>query len=151
MPNQNWSSVACSADGTKIVAAAAPYGGTGPLYTSTNSGASWTSNSVPNQQWTFVASSADGNKLVAVSGIFISGAIYTLQTTLTPQMNIAPTNGNFNLSWIVPSTNFVLQQSPDLSSWSDLTNQPILNLTNLQNEVTLPFSGGVGFYRLKTP
>jgi hypothetical protein len=88
---------------------------------------------------------------VAVSGIFISGAIYTLQTTLTPQMNIAPTNGNFNLSWIVPSTNFVLQQSPDLSSWSDLTNQPILNLTNLQNEVTLPFSGGVGFYRLKTP
>jgi hypothetical protein len=39
----------------------------------------------------------------------------------------------------------------DLSNWTDLSNTPILNLTNLQNEVTLPFSGGEGFYRLKTP
>ena len=39
----------------------------------------------------------------------------------------------------------------DLSNWADLTNTPILNLTNLQNEVTLPFSGGDAFFRLKTP
>jgi hypothetical protein len=51
----------------------------------------------------------------------------------------------------VPSTNFVLQQSADLISWADLTNAPALNLTNLQNQVTLPPSNGSGFYRLKTP
>jgi hypothetical protein len=32
-----------------------------------------------------------------------------------------------------------------------VTNPPVLNLTNLQNQVTLPLSGGSGFYRLKTP
>jgi hypothetical protein len=39
----------------------------------------------------------------------------------------------------------------DLSYWTDLTNAPFLNLTNLQNEVTLPFSGGKSFYGSKTP
>ena len=51
----------------------------------------------------------------------------------------------------MPSTNFVLQQSADLLSWTDVTNPPVLNLTNLQNQVTLPPSGSSGFYRLKTP
>ena len=66
-------------------------------------------------------------------------------------MIIAPTNDSFKLSWIVPSTNFVMQQSSDLQNWSDMTNQPILNLTNLQDEVFLPPPGSNVFYRLKTP
>jgi len=45
----------------------------------------------------------------------------------------------------------VLQQSSDLTSWADVTNPPALNLTNLQNQVTLPPSNRTGFYRLKTP
>jgi hypothetical protein len=44
-----------------------------------------------------------------------------------------------------------MQQSSDLGSWTDVTNPPVLNLTNLQNEVTLPMHAGCGFYRLKTP
>jgi hypothetical protein len=44
-----------------------------------------------------------------------------------------------------------MQQSSDLGSWTDVTNPPVLNLTNLQNEVTLPMHAGSGFYRLKTP
>jgi hypothetical protein len=32
-----------------------------------------------------------------------------------------------------------------LSGWTDLTNQPALNLTNLHDEVSLPFSGSGGF------
>jgi hypothetical protein len=32
-----------------------------------------------------------------------------------------------------------------------MTNQPVLNLTNLQNEVMLSPSSSSGFYRLKTP
>jgi hypothetical protein len=45
----------------------------------------------------------------------------------------------------------VLQQSADLFSWADVTDAPALNLTNLQNQVTLTPSNSTGFYRLKTP
>jgi len=43
-----------------------------------------------------------------------------------------------------------LQQSADLSNWTDLTNSPVLNLTNLQEEVVLSPINGSGFFRLKT-
>jgi hypothetical protein len=66
-------------------------------------------------------------------------------------MNITPANGSFKLSWLIPSTNFVMQQSSDLSSWSDVTNAPVLNLTNLQNEIILPPTNSSSFFRLKTP
>ena len=95
--------------------------------------------------------SADGNKIAAVAGYDIPAPIYTLQTMPSPSMNITPTNGSFKLSWLIPSTNFVMQQSSDLTSWSDVTNEPVLNLTNLQNEVILPPTNSSGFYRLKTP
>jgi photosystem II stability/assembly factor-like uncharacterized protein len=158
-----WTSIASSADGNKLVAAAC-YNNSNQnpgalVYISTNSGATWTLNAGTNSCG-FVASSADGSKLVAWpgNGIYhgtkdtvIVGGIYVMQTTPAPQMNITPTNGNLALSWVVPSTNFVLQQSPDLSSWMDVTNPPVLNLTNLQNEVTLPLTGSNAFYRLKTP
>src|SRR5439155_21388774 len=66
-----WSSVASSADGTKLVAAGQsfdfntgePIGG--PIYTSPDSGATWTQTSAPDQPWASVASSLDGSKLVA--------------------------------------------------------------------------------------
>ena len=79
------------------------------------------------------------------------GRIWTSQTTPSPQLNLTPSSTNLTLGWTVPSTNFVLQQSADLASWADVTNPPVLNLTNLQNQVTLPSSGSSGFYRLKTP
>jgi hypothetical protein len=49
------------------------------------------------------------------------------------------------ISWIIPSLDFTLQQSPDLSSWTDVTNEPALNLTNLQNQVVLPSADGNSF------
>jgi hypothetical protein len=53
-------------------------------------------------------------------------------------------------SWTVPSTNFELQQNLDLSTanWTALTNVPVLNLTNLQEQVSLPATNGNGFFRL---
>jgi hypothetical protein len=68
-------------------------------------------------------------------------------------LNLAPSRSNLAFSWLGPSTNFVMQQSSDLgsASWTDVTNTPVLNLTNLQDEVTLPMPAGSGFYRLKTP
>ena len=138
--------VASSADGSKLVAS---FGG-GGIYTSTDSGATW-AQTTNGPSGALVASSADGSKLVAaVSG----GGIYTLQTTPAPVLNIIPSSDNLAFSWLVSSTNFVLQQSSDLctANWTDVTNNtPTLNLTNLQNQVALPRPSGNAFYRLKTP
>jgi hypothetical protein len=65
IPNNWWGSVASSADGTKLVAAAQTPSGV--IYTSTNSGGTWMSNNVPDENWLSVASSADGSFLAAVA------------------------------------------------------------------------------------
>jgi hypothetical protein len=146
--------VASSADGTTI--AAAGYWD-GVVCTSTDFGATWTTNDVPVGEWFGVASSADGNKLVAVIGAINNygsgGAVYTSYTPPSPQLNLAPASGNLALSWVVPSTNFVLQQNLDLTTgnWVTLTNTPALNFTSLQNQVTLSPVGSEGFYRLAAP
>lgn len=57
---RDWTAVASSDDGTKLVAVA--YGG--QIYTSTDSGVSWTPRE-SNRNWQAVASSLDGTKLVA--------------------------------------------------------------------------------------
>jgi hypothetical protein len=151
-PPLNWQAVASSADGSKLIASTgALYGsyGPGPIYTSADSGSTWISNNAPLQHWASVASSADGCKLAAVA---YGGGIWTLQSTPAPLLNITPTNG-LRLSWIIPSTNLVLQQNLDLptTSWVTLTNPPAFNLTNLQNEVILSPTNPNGFYRLATP
>jgi hypothetical protein len=64
--------VASSSDGTKLVA-----GGWGGIYTSTNSGATWTQTGAPSEEWFSIASSSDGTKLAAISAVYLSGSIYT--------------------------------------------------------------------------
>jgi len=151
-PPINWMSVASSADGSKLVAvtggAVFEETGEGPIYSSTNGGSTWTSNSISGDDRWSIASSADGTVLMTGgnSGVYIS------QTTAAPQFNIAPTSGNLLLSWIVPSTNFVLQQNLDLNTtnWTPVTNACVLNLTNLENQVILAVPAGNTFYRLQT-
>lgn len=149
-----WSGVASSADGTRLVAVA---NAGGCLFTSTNSGATWVSNGVPTQSffnWLGVAASADGTKLAAASvGNGSGGGIYTLQSTPSPQLQLTLSGLSPTLAWTIPSTNFILQQSSDLTStnWSNVTNTPVLDYTNLQYLVTLPASVANSFYRLKTP
>jgi photosystem II stability/assembly factor-like uncharacterized protein len=153
VPSADWTSVASSADGNKLVAVV------GIIYVSTDSGATWTPDA-----WTLgdfsnglltVASSADGCKLVGVDGggIYSSavlGPIFTSYTTPSPQLNLVSLSTNLLLSWIIPSTTFLLQQSSDLTNWSIVTNQSTLNFTNLQNQVTLPLPSGNSLYRLKS-
>jgi len=63
-------SVVSSSDGTKLAAV-----GGGGIYTSTNSGATWSRASAPMGIWSSVASSSDGTKLVVVgNGEIISSA-----------------------------------------------------------------------------
>lgn len=145
VPVQQWRCIASSADGTILAA------GISSIYTSTNFGVSWTSNSAPQELWYCVASSADGGMLLAAAlddRSFNLGLVYASQSIPTPSLAISPSSYNFNLSWTVPSTNFVLQQSPDLISWSSVTNSPTLNLTNLNNELSLSPTNSSGFFRL---
>lgn len=146
-----WYGVASSADGTRLIAISQ---GHASIATSTNAGTTWTSNSTPNNiSWLSVASPADGGQLWSTClDSTIHGGIYSSQSTRSPQLNAAlERNGDLVISWIIPSTSLVLQQSSDLSIWSTVTNMPLLNLTNLQNQVTLPLPAGNNFYRLKTP
>ena len=79
---RDWSSITCSADGTKLAAAVGVvyFGvsvsvGLGHIWTSTDGGVSWKIRSGPaSRAWRGIACSADGSKLAAgVSG----GAIWT--------------------------------------------------------------------------
>jgi hypothetical protein len=140
-----------SADGMKVVATGGPNlsfpSVVGGIYTSADSGSTWVSNSAPVTNWSCVSSSADGCKLVAaVNG----GGIYTWQATPAPALSISPSGTNVVLSWIVPSMNFVLQESSDLGSghWTDVATTPVLNYTNLNQQVSLPWDTGNRFYRL---
>ena len=144
-----WIGVASSADGSKLAAvsdvANSPFG---VIITSTNSGATWTTNAVPYLTWNAVALSADGNKLMASVGYPSAGPIYVSQTTPSPVLNLSASDNDTAISWLIPSLDFTLQQSPDLLNWTDVTNPPVLNLTNLQNQVVLPPADGNSFFRL---
>ena len=115
---------------------------------------------IPGQQFGWgegsVALSADGRKRFLALGADDFGqpnSIYTQFSSPAPQLNLAPAGLELALSWTFPSTNFVLQQSSDLMStvWDWVTNKPVLNLNNLQNEVLLPLPNANRFYRLATP
>jgi hypothetical protein len=148
-PTNAWASLACSADGTKLVAAA-----DGAVYLSTNSSAAWALSETPAGYWQVVASSADGGNILAAAP---GGPIATLQTPPDPpllphpMLSIGMSGAGLSLSWLVPSSSFVLQQSSDLTStnWMDVTNQPTLNFNNLHREAGLTRSSAHTFYRLK--
>ncbi len=85
--NANWTAIACSADGTKMAAAISG----GYIYTSTNSGSTWTNQSGSSgaADWSALASSADGTHLIAAAGyspyLAESGDVYV--------------SGNSGVSW----------------------------------------------------
>jgi hypothetical protein len=147
LPQILWGNATISADGRKMFVA--------NNYTnalSTNDGTTW----LPGpggQPASEIISSADGGVLFSCAGGPLAASysgIYRAATIIQPQLTISSTN-SVSLSWTIPSTNFVLKQSPDLVIWSSVTNVPTLNLTNLQDQVTLPLSASNSFFRLATP
>jgi len=124
--------------------------GLGFILTSEDSGVTWESNNVPALQWNSIACSADGRKLVAAA---YKAGIYTLQTTPTPALNIRTSGAGLLLSWVMPSQSFILQESPDVgaANWTQVGASTVLNLKNLQNEVTLQPGNNRMFYRLAAP
>ncbi len=65
-----WQCVASSSDGTKLAAGDGTTNGIGSLYTSTDSGVTWTAQIAPILEWWSISSSIDGNKLAAVGHAF---------------------------------------------------------------------------------
>ena len=70
----NWAGIGSSSDGTKLVGVSHNSGGY--IYTSTDSGVTWTQRITTPNGWAYVASSSDGSKLVAISRLS-PGYIYT--------------------------------------------------------------------------
>lgn len=157
LPQTSYSSLAISADGTTVAAA---HAFNGYLYVSSNGGLNWqsdfvsTNGSFANPSFACVTASADGARLTAVDGMNPDGSnMYFWQSTPRPRLGMEISGSEIKLSWIVPSTPFVLQHNSDLATtnWVTLTNNPTLNLSTLRNEVTLPLNGENTFYRLATP
>lgn len=74
-PSAAWIAMACSADGTTIVAVVtnAPFG----IEISTNSGETWSASGTINKAWRSLASSSDGRRLITgVGSASASGLIY---------------------------------------------------------------------------
>src|SRR5262245_26805757 len=72
-PTWPWRTIACSADGAKLVASGwIDYGYHSsvpmPIYVSRDSGVTWTVTSAPTNAWLSVACSADGSQLIAAAG-----------------------------------------------------------------------------------
>lgn len=155
LPYGCYFSVVSSADGTKL-AAQLPWSAQGtPIYTSTDSGATWTPNLVPGSEtWgavaasmTGMASSADGNLLVALA---YGAGIHTRRTTPTPILKAQVAGQNLVLSWIVPSMDFVLQESSDMvaTDWQDVAATPWLNYETLEYQLAVARGPATKFYRL---
>jgi hypothetical protein len=144
--NLDATSSACSADGTRL--GLASYSG---IYISTNSGTTW---ELSNQQalaWDSVACSADGHRWWASRGG--GGGLFSGMSPPAPVLKIDETNGNVKLSWIVPSSPYVLQQRPfvDGSVWSVVAVTPSMNTSTLCDEVSVPSMSASGFFRLANP
>jgi hypothetical protein len=93
-PDLFWSSVACSADGTKLMATALDAYSTGGIFISTNSGATWTKTSAPDDVlWASIACSVDGTKLVAI----------TYNGGVGPTNNLIYTSTNSGVTWVQTS------------------------------------------------
>lgn len=133
--------IACSALGTCWLITGAQ------IYTSTNSGVTWQTNLNSAPLWYAGAVSADGCEM-AVNGY--GQGTYMGRLTPSPQLNIQPSDTNMSVSWLIPSTNFVLQQNADLANpiWTPVLIEPTLNFTNLNQQVTLPGNGSNSFFRL---
>ncbi len=147
----DWQSVACSADGASVIAVGTLIVSYGPfktvVYTSSNAGASWNLHieDIWEERQT-VACSADGARVVRSIG----RQILTWARDVVPPRLSAAGHEQLTLSWLTPSTRFVLQQTSSLTQpgWSDVNSQPSLNYSNLNQEVSLAAPSGPMFYRL---
>lgn len=135
-----WSSVAASSDFTKLVATVSP----GYIYTSTDSGVTWTEQTLSGSRaWTAVTSSADGTKLAAVvNGGYIytsadSGATWTEQTLSGTRAwtDIVSSDDGTRLSATV-STGYIYTSADSGSNWTERTGSGSRAWSSISNSYT---------------
>jgi hypothetical protein len=148
----------------------------GLIYSSDNSGISWTIIRKPGKYWFQMSYSPQNNtSFYVLATIFASTNLEENQTVkddnwysvssesggnklaLTgggskpaPVLSIAYLSNQVMLSWPGSFTNFVPQENFDLNTtnWVTLTNTPTLNSDNQQNEVIFSTTNTSGFFRL---
>lgn len=121
------------------------------IYTSSDGGVTWVTN-LSNWSWTGTMS-ADGGEIIVEQTSGSGGLTNWIgHATPSPRLNIQTTNGNLGISWLLPSTNFVLQQNADIatSNWVTIPGDPTLNFTNLNQEISVPVTTSNAFFRLTT-
>ncbi len=115
---------------------------TGGTYSTVyNQGSMWTAIGADNAYVGFTGATGGLNSIQNVSNFRFS------YTTL-PVLSVGHSGGNVMVNWPVSvATFFKLQQSASLlGPWTNVVTAP--SLVGLQNQVTLPASGGAQFYRL---
>ncbi len=127
-PTADWTAIAGSADGTRLVATA--NNGTGSIYTSMDGGITWSNANAPAQSWVGVASSADGMKLVAVGNTY-PGAIcistnggMTWSNAIVPAAKWAGVACSSNGAEVVAVANGPIYVSGDSGGTWHLTDAP---------------------------
>ncbi len=164
-PTNAWRAVTWSADGTRLVAAASGYLLPGQVYISSNEGRTWVQANAPAEPWRAITCSASADRIVVAAGTDPLGYLPWVPRPLallsspplpppsppSPRLRMSAMPQGVLLSWQVPSSRFLLQESPDLSvlHWTNVTAAPTLNFNNLQYELSLPTPVGSRFYRLR--
>jgi len=156
LPNLAYGAVACTPDGTKItVGCYNSYQTISPnaVYSSTNSGATWTAD----QNLTdlgAIAYSADGTKRVATTagGWLVPNYIAVsppLADGTAPSLAITPAGGQVILSWPTSAAGYGLQTTTNLTagSWGGISNGIATVGTNYV--FTNAAAGHAAFFRLK--
>ena len=97
---------------------------------------------------TVPAGASSGTISVITAGGLASSPLNFVVTTLPTITIVSSSTNTLVISWPAPSTGFVLQQNPDLTStnWTSVTNA--VNPTNGFNQVVVPLSSDNEFFRL---
>ncbi len=145
VPDAYSAGLACSADGKKL------FGSTAyelPIYySSANGGTQWTTNAAPDLSCGRIVCSADGCKLAMIA----NSTVYIASSVPSPELKIAKASANaVDIAWIIPSTNFLLEVSTNLSStnWNPVSTPT--QIQNFENHVVLSATNAQSFYRLKS-
>jgi len=147
----------------------------GPIYSSTNSGMTWTVINTPGEYQFRLTIGPKGGGMLATATIYPSAANqsttaspasswYAIGSTpngsklvLTgdvsqpaPALNITQSDGGVVISWPAAFTGFVLQENNDFTStnWADVTNS--VNVVGGENQVFISSPAGNNFYRLRS-
>lgn len=119
-PTNAWSSIALSADGTKLAGAASDdaVGNYGSIYLSSDSGATWARAGAPTNRWYAITSSADGTRLGAVAVYDPSGnyvGIYISTNSGASWSQGGPSNNWFCITCSADGTRWAAADNTDAS------------------------------------